>query len=528
MASESTFDFIVVGAGTAGCVIASRLAKTSSAPRVLLLEAGEGSDGLAHMVPGQRGTFWCSDAADKLNYRYKSVPEAELGGREIQIDRGRGLGGSTAINILGWDYSSREEMDEWARQVGDVTWSWAKTKEVFKQVETLHDDTPAEFHEYIYSEPESRGTGGPVHVSLPSTWAPGLELLLSAAKEYGADSSYLSDIPPNLIIKTESPVARILFDGKKAIGVELTSGKQYFATRETIISAGAIDSPKILLLSGIGPQDELASHSIPVTSVLPGLGNNFKDKCMVYLKAHLQPSTVPSISMSDMARWQQQWEEDRTGPMGVEPCRIATGYFKLDNLETFTEFQQLDEQAKQLLVRPRTPAYETAPGIFADPTTGGSLFGTPVILMHPQSTGKISLRSSDPAAAPVIQLNYLQNPYDRRVLVESTKKVIDFIYNSKVPAVGPIVGLTGKADEDILQFVRNCVSTAWHPQGTVKMGKLDDDTACVGSDFRVIGVKNLRVADLSVVPVTLSNHTQASAYVIGEIAAQKLISAYGL
>lgn len=101
---------------------------------MLLLEAGEGNDGLAHMVPGQRGTFWCSDAADKLNYRYKSVPEAELGGREIQIDRGRGLGGSTAINILGWDYSSREEMDEWARQVGDETWSWAKTREVFKHV----------------------------------------------------------------------------------------------------------------------------------------------------------------------------------------------------------------------------------------------------------------------------------------------------------------------------------------------------------------------------------------------------------
>ncbi|KAM6481429.1 GMC oxidoreductase [Trichoderma sp. SZMC 28011] len=556
MASESTFDFIVGGAGTAGCVIASRLAKTSSAPRVLILEAGEENDGLANMAPGQRGTFWCSDAADKLNYRYKSVPEAELGGREIQIDRGRGLGGSTAINILGWDYSSREEMDEWARQVGDETWSWAKTKEVFKQVETLHDDTPAEFHKYIYSEPGSRGTGGPVHVSLPSTWAPGLELLLSAAKEYGipmlrdvssgdlglgvlsmtsynglrvtANSAYLSHVPPNLIIKTESPVARILFDGKKAIGVELTSGTQYFATRETIISAGAIDSPKILLLSRIGPQDELASHSIPVTSVLPGVGNNFKDKCMVYLKAHLQPSTVPSISMSDVARWQQQWEEDRTGPMGVEPCRIATGYFKLDNLETFAEFQQLDEQAKQLLMRPRTPAYEIAPGIFADPTTGGSFFGTPVILMHPQSTGKISLRSSDPTAAPVIQLNYLQNPYDRRVLVESTKKVIDFIYNSKIPAVEPIVGLTGKTDEEILQFVRNYVSTAWHPQGTVKMGKLDDDTACVGSDFRVIGIENLRVADLSVVPVTLSNHTQASAYVIGEIAAQKLISAYGL
>ncbi|KAL7916227.1 GMC oxidoreductase [Trichoderma velutinum] len=556
MASESTFDFIVVGGGTSGCAVASRLAKTSSAPRVLLLEAGGENNGLAHRVPGQRGTFWNSDGATKVNYRYKSVPEAELGGRELLIDRGRGLGGSTAINILGWDFSSREEMDEWARQTGDETWSWAKTREVFKKVETLHDDTPEEYREYVYSEPGSRGTGGPVHVSLPSTWSPGLELLFSAAKEYGlpmlrdlssgdlglgtlsmtsynglrvtADSAYLSDVPPNLTIKTESPVARILFDGKKAIGVELIGGTQYFATRETIISAGAIDSPKILLLSGVGPQDELAKHGIAVTSVLPGVGNNFKDKCKVAIKVHLQPGTVPSISMSDVAGWQQQWEEDRTGPMGVEPCRITTGYFKLDNLETFPEFQQLDEQTKQLLMRPRTPAYEIAPGIFADPTTGGSFFATPVILMHPQSTGKISLRSSDPGAAPVIQLNYLQNPYDRRVLVESTKKVIDFVYNSRIPAVEPIVGLTGKTDEDILQFVRNTVSTSWHPLGTVKMGRLDDETACVGSDFRVIGVENLRVADMSVVPVTLSNHTQASAYVIGEIAAEKIISRYGL
>ncbi|KKP01508.1 hypothetical protein THAR02_06412 [Trichoderma harzianum] len=185
-----------------------------------------------------------------------------------------------------------------------------------------------------------------------------------------------------------------------------------FATQETIISAGAIDSPKILLLSGIGPQDKLTSHSIPVTSVLPGVGNNFKDKRMVYIKAHLQSGTVPSISMSGVARWQQLGEEDRMGPVGVEPCRIAMRYFKLDNLETFAEFQQLDEQAKQLLMRPWASLYEIAP------------------------------------VTPVIQLNYPQNPYDRRVLVESTNKVIDFIYNSKISVVEFILGLKSKTDED--------------------------------------------------------------------------------
>ncbi|KAL7947742.1 GMC oxidoreductase [Trichoderma barbatum] len=556
MASESTFDFIVVGAGNVGCVIASRLAKASTAPRVLLLEAGEDNNGLAHRVPGQRIGFPTSDAATKMNYKYQSVPQAELGGRVIQLDRGRGFGGSTAINMLIWDFSSPEEMDEWARQTGDDTWSWAKTREVFKKVETLHDDTPEEYHQYLYSEPGTRGTEGPVHATLPSTWAPGLELVLNAAKEYGypmvqdvssgdlglggalsvtaynglrvtADSAYLSDVPPNLTIKTESPVARILFDGKTAKGVELVNGTKYFATRETIISAGAIDSPKLLLLSGIGPEDELAKHNIPVNAILPGVGNNLKDKCMVFFVAPLQPGTIPSVSLSDMAGWQQQWDKDHTGPMGAEPTQIAMGYFKLDNLETFDEFQQLDEQTKALLMRPRTPAYELAPAIYPDPTTGGSFLGTAIVSMHPQSTGSLSLASSDPTAAPVIQPNYLQHPYDRRVLVESTKKLLDFVSNSKLPTV-EVAGLTGRTDEDILQYIRDRVVTTWHTLGTVKMGKVDDQTACVGPDFRVIGVDNLLVADLSIVPVTLSNHPQATAYVIGEIAAEKIISKYGL
>ncbi|KAL7804509.1 hypothetical protein V8C43DRAFT_300588 [Trichoderma afarasin] len=394
---------------------------------------------------------------------------------------------------------------------------------------------PADFHEYVYSKPGSRGTGDlSKYLFLPPerlAWSSflarqmntdsgdlGLGVLSMTSYDglrVTADSAYLSDVPSNLIIRTESPVARNLFDGKKAIGVELTSGTQYFATQETIISTGAIDSPKILLLSGIGPQDELAELGIPVTSVRPGVGNNFKDKCMVYLKAHLQPGT----------------EEHRTGPMVVEPCRITTRYFKLENPGTFAEFQQLDKQAKQLLMRPRTTAYEIAPvRDICGSNNWRFLFRDACHLDAPSINGKISLRSSDPVAAPIIQLDYLKNPYDRRVLMESTKKMIDFIYSSKIPAVEPIVGLPGKTDEDILvqQSSKMNFDQLLYLQGTVKMGKLEDESACVGSDFRVIGIEHLRVADLSVVPVTLSTHTQASAYVTGEIAAQKLISTYGL
>ncbi|KAJ4865103.1 GMC oxidoreductase domain-containing protein [Trichoderma breve] len=306
---------------------------------------------------------------------------------------------------------------------------------------------PADFHEYVYSEPGSRGTGGPVQEygvpMLRDVSSGDLGLGVRSVTSYNglrvtADSAYLFDIPPNLIIRTESPVARNLFDGKKAIGVELTSGTQYFATQETIISTGAIDSPKILLLSGMGPQDELAELGIPVTSVRPGVGNNFKDKCMVYLKAHLQPGTVLSINMSDVAHWQQQWEEDRTGLMVVEPCRITTRYFKLENPGTFAEFQQLDEQAKQLLMRPRTTAYEIAPvRNICGSNNWRFLVRDACHLDAPSINGKFSLRSSDPAAAPIIPLDYLKNPYDRRVLVESTKNAIDFIYSSKSLLLSP-------------------------------------------------------------------------------------------
>lgn len=126
-----------------------------------------------------------------------------------------------------------------------------------------------------------------------------------------------------------------------------------------------------MLLSGVGPEDELTKHNIPVRSALSGVGNNLKDKCLVRLRAHLQPGTVPSVSLSEVAEWQQQWDKDRTGPMGVHPCEIAVGYFKLDNLDTFAEFQQLDEQAKQLLMRPRTPAFELAPVSEADGNEDG-------------------------------------------------------------------------------------------------------------------------------------------------------------
>ncbi|KAJ5612027.1 GMC oxidoreductase [Penicillium lagena] len=541
----SVFDFVVVGglvwdlAGPAGSVIAARLAKTSTAPQVLLLEAGELNVELTHRVAGARYTFWNTEDGAKYNYRYKSVPEPELARRELVYDRGHGLGGSTSINIGLWDYGRKEEMEEWARLVDDDAWTWNGLLTRIKKIERFHNDTPAEFRDG--PDPANHGTNGPLDVTLPSTWTPGLQIVLDGAKKYGfpvlsslysgnlgmgvvasttykglrttAATAYLTDAPSNLSIKTGSIVARVLFDGKKAVGVELTDGTKYFASKEIILSAGAIDTPKILLLSGVGPQEELAKHSIPVVSNLPAVGRNLKDHYLVQLQALVRPGTVPNVSLSDLASWQAQWTKDQTGPLALDPGMLALGYFQLDNLATFPEFQQLDE---------RTRAIVPIPG------AEKGIIQASVILMNAQSSGRVSLKSSDPITPPILELNYLQHPYDRRVYIEAIKKAVDYMFNSDMPVTEQIQGPKSTSDNDILQFLREHIGPAWHALGTVKMGKVDEDTTCVDPEFRVVGLNNLRVADMSANCHVCSNHTQSTAYLIGEVAADKLIKEYNL
>jgi choline dehydrogenase-like flavoprotein len=256
-------DNLVNPGGTAGCVIASRLASSAKKPRVLLLEAGGPNTGLKHRAAGERMMYWMFA---EQNYRQKTDPEPVLGNRELLYYRSRGLGGTTVINLGVWDYGRREEYEKWARIVGDDVWSWDSAVAKMKKIESFHDKTPQDLREYVPDHKQNHGSDGPLDVSYPATWGPGLKLVLEGAKRqrfrladlYSGDlgmgvpavtaynglrttasTAYLSDPPSNLHILTDTVVTRVMFEGNRAIGVQLADG-----TKCTFSSTGGQRLPE--------------------------------------------------------------------------------------------------------------------------------------------------------------------------------------------------------------------------------------------------------------------------------------------
>lgn len=503
------YDYIVIGAGSAGCVVANRLTEDPETT-VLLLEAGNRATKPEIQLP----VSWPSLLGSEVDWGYFTEPEPEINGRQILHSRGKVVGGSSSINAMIYIRGHRQDFDGW-QALGNQGWSYQDVLPYFKKSENQQRGA-SEFH----------GVDGPLSVTDPIAPAVTSQRFIAAAAQIGyginpdfngaqqagaglyqltikdgqrhsAAAAFLVPIldRPNLIVQTGALVTRLLFEGTRTVGVEyLHQGilHQVDVDREVILSAGAIDSPKLLMLSGIGNAEALRALNIPVVVDLPGVGQNLQDHIMV-------PVAYQAI---------QDVQPDPTSNIGEAGMFVHTEV-SVDGVPDLQFFS-----CPMLWVPPGYP--NEGPG-----------FASTACLTHPQSRGSITLRSIDPKDSPCIRMNYLQSESDVQKLVLGLK-IIRELFNTDLfdefrgEEVAPGADVT--SDAALEAYVREAVNTVFHPVGTCKMGT--DPMAVVDHKLRVHGVERLRVVDASIVPTITTGNTNAPTIMIGEKAAD-LIKAAG-
>jgi choline dehydrogenase-like flavoprotein len=326
------------------------------------------------------------------------------------------------------------------------------------------------------------------------------------------------------------------------ISKEVLNTNQAAATakNEVIICGGAIDSPKLLLLNGIGPKSELEALSIDVKVDLPGVGKNLKDHVLTFMSVEVAGSINDRYAFDSnpklMAEAQESWAKDQTGAFALQHSSLWGGFLKLPDLESYEEYSALPAHVQDFIVRDKVPAYEFINNTILWPpgmqlAEGNTYMSFIAFLMNPQSTGSVTLRSANASDKPIITLNFLTHPFDVRVFREAIRNTWQKMTSNTVVAphiVRTILGPKSMEDADVDRFARENASTVWHAGGTCKMGREGDKEAVVDKEFRVRGVEGLRVVDMSVAPVVTNNHTQATAYLVGQKAAEKLVAEYGL
>ncbi|EGU78547.1 hypothetical protein FOPG_09587 [Fusarium oxysporum f. sp. conglutinans race 2 54008] len=561
----SSFDFIVVGGGPAGSALAANLSRTPKKPSVLLLEAGGTNQDRNLRVDGQR---WTTFLNQDMNWGYKTTPQEFANNRELDYSRGKGLGGSSAINFGVYSIGARDDYEEWARIVDDDAYRWDKIHDRYKSLETFHGELPEGVDKkYAAPKAEDHGSEGKLHVGYAGEWEkdlpPVLDLFEKAGFPLNPDhnsgnplgmsvlinssskgrrstaNDLLEPKPENLTVLTDSTVQKVLLEGNKAVGVEV-NGKKYLASKEVILSAGALNTPKILMHSGIGPKTQLDQFNIPVIKDVPRVGQGLRDHMFTPLVYTRKPGdTARDTFYGDKKAMDdalEQWRRDGTGPWTKFACELGIGWFKLDKLVKSEEFKALPAKEQEFLMKETVPHYEILthfPIHWFIPEFPDSALNYSCILVfyyNAQSQGEVTLQSSDPNAPLKFDPKFLASPFDRRAAIESLRDAFRLVKHDGYAKdnVAMLAGPQGDSDEELLEHWKNTISSSWHMTGTTKMGKKGDPDAVVDSDFKVIGFEGLRIADMGVVPVLASCHIQSVAYVTGITAAEKLIAEYNL
>ncbi len=526
---SQNYDFIIIGAGSAGCVLANRLSENPN-NRVLLIEAG-GKDWnpWIHIPVGyfktmhNPATDWC----------YKTEPDSGIAGRSLQWPRGKVLGGSSSLNGLLYVRGQHEDYNRWS-ELGNQGWSYKEVLPYFKKSEDKE-----------HGESEYHGVGGPQKVSDLRLRRPIADYFIQAARQTGIPlnddyngeqqegvgyfqqtaykgfrwSTARAFLRParkrsNLTVFKKAHTTRILFEDKCAVGVEyLQHNKlhQAMAKGEVVLSAGAIGSPQILQLSGIGAKSLLDKVGIPVVKELPGVGQNLQDHLQIRLVFKTSQRTlndeVNNIFKQGLVGL--QYLLTRTGPLTLAASQVAI--FTKSNPAVGRPDIQFHMQ----------PLSADKPG---DGAHKFSAFTSSVCQLRPYSRGYLEIKSNDPLVYPAIHPNYLSDERDQQVAVDSIKVARNI---AKAPALAPhildeyVPGSQYQTDDELLEAARQYSQTIYHPVGTCKMG--DDHMSVVDERLRVKGVRNLRVVDASIMPEIVSGNTNAPAIMIAEKGADMII-----
>jgi choline dehydrogenase len=520
---SKAYDYIVVGAGSAGCVLAARLTEDRRT-RVLLLEAGGAGGAKEIRIPAAFSKLFKTG----VDWNYATEPEPHLRNRRLYWPRGKVLGGSTAINAMIYIRGNRADYDYW-RELGNPGWGFAEVLPYFKKSEN-RERGASEYH----------GVGGPVNVADPRYVNPLTRAFLAAAGEIGIASNpdfngeeqdgaalyqltqkkgarcgaadgYLQPARErsNLTVVTGAHAARVLLEGKRAVGVAfLRDGamQEARADGEVILAGGTVNSPQLLMLSGIGPADELKAARISAIQDLPGVGKNLQDHPMVsvgYLCTQ-KVSLDGAETLGNFLRW-LVW---KNGPLASNVAEA--GLF----LRTRVGLARPD---LQLLFG---PAYYRGHGLVRRKE---HCFGFGPTLITPESRGEISLRSADPFDAPAIRANYLSTDADLRTMIAGVRlarrlahaKAFDQFRGEELHP-----GAAQQSDSEIVEFLRDELETLYHPVGTCKMGS--DVLAVVDARLRVLGIERLRVVDASIMPRVPAGNTNAPVMMIAEKAAEMI------
>jgi len=530
MSAVDAFDFVVVGAGAAGCVLAARLTE-SGRHSVLLLEAGgKDSSPWIHIPLGYGKHF----TNPEVNWLYASEPQAGAGNRRIGQPRGKVLGGSSSINGLLYIRGQREDYDRW-RDLGNAGWGYADVLPYFRKAEDQQRG-PDEYH----------GVGGPLSVSDPSEPHALADAWLAAAEECGyrrnadfngaaqegfgynqwtlrkglrssAATAYLRPARRrgNLRVVTRALATRILFSGRRATGVEYRRGGilgRATARREVIVAGGSFNSPQLLQLSGVGPASLLRDLGIPIVADLPGVGMNLQDHYTARLAYECTgASTINDVvgSLGKGLAAAVRYAFLRKGPLAMGSS-YATGFIRADPASV-------------------TPDIQTSISLFSSDKAGDKLHDFPGIslaarLLRPESRGSVVIQSADALQAPAIRPNYLSAEKDCAVLlagVKATRRLAETAAMRRYVVREHDPGPSCASDADLLDFLRLRGGIAYHPVGTCKMG--NDASAVVDDHLRVRGIQGLRVVDASIMPLLVSGNTFAPTIMIAEKGADMIL-----